>query len=228
MPNIDQARALATLISLLLKTGDVTKWVAQPSTDRDYIHIRGLRGLAWAWGTVLITPRRFFQTAVSPGDQRAAIQFVGLITFCLVTGRLLTDPPSVFGYSRIASSTHSIILTALILIGAACILIAPLVLHLAAAVATLTLHPLVSSRSGVSETVQVLAYAAAPGVFVAIPSPLVQLISTSYGAFLLILGLAIIHKTTLVRATFAGFLPVVFIFGWILGGLDAFTAVTGI
>jgi hypothetical protein len=142
-----------------------------------------------------------------------------------VVGRLALDPASLPQYGRIAATTGSPGLTAVVVLGVACFLVAPLVLHLAAALTTLSLLPVVDDRAGVSETVQVIAYAAAPAVFTAVPVPAIRLLAAVYGSILLVVGLSVVHETSLPSAFLAGSMPAVFVFGLVLGGIDALEAI---
>lgn len=201
----------------------VTQWVEDPAGGRD----RGARGLARAWVEVLVRPRRFFENGVSPGDQAPGLTFAIAVAAVAVGGRLLLAPSSLSGYERVAAATGSPALTAVVVLGVACFLVAPLVLHLAAALATLSLLPVVDDRAGVGQTVQVVAYAAAPAVFTAVPVPWIRLLAAVYGSVLLVVGLAVVHETSLPRAFLAGAIPAIFVFGLALGGIDALEAVLG-
>lgn len=221
--------------------GGVTRWVENPSGGRD----RGPRGLGRAWLEVLVRPRRFFRYGVAPGDQAPGLIFAIAVAFCAVGGRLLLAPESLSGYVRVAAATGRPYLTAILVLGVACFLVAPLVLHLAAALATLSLLPVVEDRAGVSETVQVIAYAAAPCVAVATPvgslevvsTPvgpiavsvgiLVRIAATAYASLLLGVGLAVVHRTTPLRAAIAAVLPAAFVFGAVFGGFAAIGTVVG-
>ncbi len=195
----------------------VTRWVEEPSGGRR----RGPRGLGRAWVEVLVRPRRFFRHGVAPGDQAPALTFAIAVAFAAVGGRLLLAPSSLSGYARVAEATGSTYLSAAVVLGVACVLVAPVVLHLAAALATLALVAAVDDRAGVSETVQVIAYAAAPGVFVAVPRPALQLAALAYGGGLLAVGVAVVHDTTRLRAALAAVLPASFVFGVAFGGFAA-------
>ncbi|WP_336135599.1 YIP1 family protein [Natronomonas amylolytica] len=202
----------------------MTQWVENPRGGRE----RGPRGLLRAWAEVLVRPRRFFRNGVAPGDQAPGLAFAIAVTFVYVGSRLAFAPASVSGYARMVENTGSVYLSGLVLLGVACFLVAPLALHLAAAVGTLTLIPTVSNRAGVSETVQVIAYATAPGVFVAYPHPAVQLAAALYGCVLLVVGFSVVHETSIPRALAAGLVPAVFVFGFAFGGIAAFESVTGV
>lgn len=202
----------------------VTQWVENPRGGRE----RGPRGLGRAWVEVLVRPRRFFRNGVAPGDQAPALTFAIVVALAAVGGRLVIAPATVSGYVRVAEATGSASLTAVVVVGVACFLVAPLVLHLAAALATLVLVAVVDDRAGVSETVQVVAYAAAPGVFVAVPVPTVQVFAAAYGWLLLVVGVAVVHRTSRLRAAAAAFVPALFVFGVAFGGIGALEAVAGV
>ena len=202
----------------------MTQWVESPTGGRE----RGVRGLARAWVEVLVRPRRFFENGVAPGDQAPGLTFAIAVAFAFVGGRLLLAPSTLSGYGRVAAATGSTYLTALVVLGVACFLVAPLVLHLAAALATLSLIAVVDDRAGVSETVQVVAYAAAPAAFAALPFPAVRLAAAVYGVGLLVVGVAVVHETSLSRAAAAGVVPALFVFGFALGGIAALEAVLGV
>jgi hypothetical protein len=202
----------------------VTQWVENPRGGRE----RGPRGLLRAWAEVLVRPRRFFRNGVAPGDQAPGLAFAIAVTFVYVGSQMALTPASVSGYERIAAATGSVYLSGAIVLGAACFLVAPLALHLAAALGTLALLPVADDRAGVSETVQIIAYATAPAVFAAAPIPAVRLLAVLYGCILLIVGFSVVHETPLPRAIVAGFVPAVFVFGFAFGGISAFEAVTGV
>ena len=202
----------------------VTQWVENPEGGRP----RGPRGLARAWVEVLVRPGRFFRNGVAPADQAPGLTFALAVAFTFVGGRLLLSPESLPGYSRVVAATGRPVLSAVVLAGAIGFLVAPLVLHLAAALATLSLMAVVDDRAGISETVQVVAYASAPAVFVAVPHPAVQVAATSYSALLVAVGFAVVHETSPPRAAVAALLPAVFVFGLAFGGIGAVEAVTGL
>ena len=204
-----------------VETTDVTQWVENPEGGRR----RGPRGLSRAWLEVQLRPRRFFGSGVAPGDQAPALSFAVAVTLVAVGGRLLIAPATLSGYARVAEATASPYLTAAVVLGVAAVLAAPLVLHLGAALATLGLAALVDERAGVSETVQVTAYSAAPGVFVAVPRPAVRVAALAYACVLFAVGLAVVHGTSRRRAALAAALPALFVFGLAFGGIAALDAV---
>ena len=196
----------------------MTQWVEDPGGGRD----RGPRGLARAWFEVLVRPRRFFANGVAPADQAPGLVFAVVVAFVYVAGRLAFAPETV------PSVADSAVVSAAFVLGVACLLVAPLVLHLTAALGTLGLIPLVRDRAGISETVQVIAYATAPCVFAAAPIPAVTLLATAYGAVLLVVGFAVVHRTSPIRAAAAAPLPAIVVFGFAFGGFAAAETALGI
>jgi hypothetical protein len=163
----------------------------------------------------MLRPRRFFQTGVAPGDQAPGLVFAMAVTAVAAGTHLITRPQyaTIVGDSAIAS---------LVLVFALyVVLVGPVVLHLVAAIQTVGLLALVPDRGGVSETVQVLAYAAAPCVFAGIPSPAVRLIVTAWGAVLVVIGTKIVHNASPLRAVSTALLPALVVFGYGFGGLGA-------
>lgn len=189
----------------------MTSWVAEPGGGR----ARGPRGLVRAWVEVLVRPGRFFRTGVAPGDQGPGLTFAMAVVAVEEASRLALVPdavPSLVG-GRLASAT--------LLVGLATLLVAPLGLHLVAGVQILLLRPVVADRAGVSETVQVLAYATAPAVFVGVPEPTIRVVGGFYGTWLLVVGLATVHGTSRWRAAAAGAIPAVLLFGYGFRGVAA-------
>lgn len=186
----------------------MTTWVEDPRGGRE----RGPRGIARAWVEVLVRPRRFFENAVAPGDQAPGLVFavVMAVAYALCLALLA---PAQFPASSALRAAVVVLLVAL--------LIAPAVLHLLAALQTLCLLAVVRDRAGVSETVQVLAYATAPCPLAAVPVPTVRVAACLYGTALLVVGLATVHRTTTGRATLAGGLPAALLFGYGFRGFDA-------
>lgn len=185
----------------------MTTWVERSSAGRD----RGMRGIARAWVGVMIRPRQFFQTATAPADQAPALTFAMFVTGISVLGLLLTNPglsPVVSG-SRIGGGL--LIWTLLVLV------VTPVTLHLTAAIGTLPLLVLAPERAGISETVQLIGYSSAPIALAWVPG---LLVNTSfdvvvaglfgYSLALLVIGVASVHRTGIVRAFLAAFPPVFF------------------
>jgi len=186
----------------------VTTWVENPRGGRE----RGPRGLWRAWVEVLRRPRRFFENGVAPGDQAPGLVFAVVMAVGYALFLAVLDP------FRFPASGP---LRAGVVVLLVAILIAPAVLHLLAALQTLCLMVVVRDRAGVSETVQVLAYATAPCPLAAIPVPELRLVCCLYGTALLVVGLSTVHGTTTGRAILTGALPAVLLFGYGFGGIDA-------
>lgn len=191
----------------------MTTWVAEPDGGR----ARGPRGIARAWAEVLLRPRRFFRNGVAPADQAPGLVFGVLVALVVAAGRLLvgdlpTLPPFV---------PETGILRAVLVLLAVGLFLAPATFHLAAALETLGLALVAPDRGGVSETVQLIAYATAPCVVAAVPWPPLRAACCLYGAGLLVVGTVVRHETTYPRAALAAALPAVLVFGYGFGGLAA-------
>ncbi|QSG12839.1 putative membrane protein, Yip1 family [Halapricum desulfuricans] len=171
----------------------MTQWIEDPEGGRD----RGPRAVARAWFEVLTAPRRFFRTGVAPADQAPGLFFLMAVVFVAEGGRylLVADGAPAVSSHPIAGPALALALTV--------VLVAPVALHLLVALQTLVLMALVSDRAGVSETVQVLAYASAPCVAAGVPVPAVRLACGAYGFVLLVVGIAVVHETSYRRATLA-------------------------
>ncbi|GAB6862961.1 YIP1 family protein [Haloplanus litoreus] len=189
----------------------MTTWVENPRGGRD----RGPRGIARAWVEVVVRPRRFFSHGVAPGDQAPGLVFAVVMAVAYTLGLALFDPVR-FPATGALRAAVVVLLVAL--------LIAPAVLHLLAALQTLTLMVTVRDRAGVSETVQIIAYATAPCPLAAVPIPGLRVVCCLYGAALLVVGIGVVHGTTTGRATLAAALPATLLFGYGFGGVDALLA----
>lgn len=189
----------------------MTQWVENPTGGRD----RGPIALARAWLEALVRPRRFFESGVAPGDQAPGLAFVVTVVLIEEATRfaLVSGSYPVFDGRPVASAV-------LVLVVAAG-LIAPLTLHLAAALQTVALIALVNDRAGVSETVQVIAYATAPCVLAGIPIPALRVACAVYGTALLVVGTAVVHDTSLGRAALSAALPITLVFGYAFRGVAA-------
>lgn len=189
----------------------MTTWIEEPEGGRE----RGPRAIARAWLEVLVRPRRFFETGVAPGDQAPGLVFFVVIVCCTEATRYLLVPGA---YPDLGVAPP---LAAAFWLGLVVLLVAPLALHATAAVQTLCLMALVPDRAGISRTVQVIAYAAAPCALAGIPVPALRLLCTTWGAALLVLGLAVVHGTTVVRAALTGAIPATLLFGYGFRGFAA-------
>ncbi|MFB6089902.1 MAG: YIP1 family protein [Halobellus sp.] len=189
----------------------MTTWVADPEGGRD----RGPRGVARAWIEVLLRPRQFFVNGVAPGDQAPGLVFAVAVAVAHAIGLFAFVP------ARIPGLAGGTVVSALVALAAVALVIAPATLHLTAALQTVLLILIVDDRAGVSETVQVIAYATAPCVVAGVPIPAVRAGCALYGTALLVVGLRVVHGTTTARAILAGAVPAVLLFGTVFGGVPA-------
>jgi len=201
----------------------VTTWVETPADGRG----RGPRGLARAWAEVLVRPRRFFTNGVAPGEQAPGLAFAVVVAVVYVAGLLAVQPELILGTSVVPILGGSTGVTMLLVLLVTAVVAAPAGLHLTAAIQTVVLLLTVDDRAGVSETVQVIAYATAPCALAWIPVSSVAAACTLYGAGLLTLGLATVHETSLPRAIVAGVIPAALVFGVGFRGFWLLTALVG-
>ena len=194
----------------------VTQWVETSEGGRD----RGPVGIARAWVEVLVRPRRFFRNGIAPGDQAPGLVFAVAVAACHVAVRFALEPsplPNVDGRPT-GLLVFGFLVTVLVL--------APLALHLAAALQTLALIGLstvglAGDRGGVSQTVQVVAYATAPCALSGAPVPALRVLAAVYGFGLLVLGLAVVHDLSPAVAVVAAVVPGAFVFAYAFGGVFA-------
>jgi hypothetical protein len=190
----------------------VNSWIETPEGGRD----RGLRALGRAWIEVVIRPRRFFANGVAPGDQAPGLTFAAAVAAVFVTGWVATEPAVVPGIAENAA------LSAAVVVLVVTALAAPVGLHLTAAVATVSL--VIASlefdggigfreRGGVSETVQVVAYASAPMAIAGPPIPALRVVCGGYATLLLLVGVRTVHGTSPLRTLLAGLPAATFGYG---------------
>ena len=201
----------------------MTTWAETTGDGRG----RGPVGIARAWAAVLRRPRRFFTTGVAPGEQAPGLAFAVVVAVVYVAGLLAVQPGLILGTSVVPILGGSTTLTMLLVLLVTAVVAAPAGLHLTAAIQTVLLMLTVDDRAGVSETVQVVAYATAPCALTWIPVPAVAAACTLYGAGLLLVGLATVHETSLLRAIVAGLIPAVLVFGVGFRGLWLLAALVG-
>jgi hypothetical protein len=178
--------------------------------------------MARAWAEVLIRPRRFFQTGIGTGDQAPALTFVMAVVALEEASRFLlveNAVPAVAGGER---SSMAVALAVAVLI------VAPASLHLVSALQTVLLMIGAPERGGVSETVQVLAYATAPCMLAGAPVPALRAICAVYGAVLYVTGLSRVHDLSLPRAVVLGAVPSAVAFGYGFRGFDALIRLLGV
>jgi hypothetical protein len=187
----------------------MTQWIT-PGAGRE----RGARALGKAWVAVLRHPRRFFGSAVAPGDQVAGLTFAVAAATPYVAVRAALEPvPVAFPGQPVASRLFAAV--------AAVVLVAPLVLHVAAALETVALAGVAPDRAGVSETVQVVAYATAPCALAGAPVPGLRVGCALYGGALLLVGTSEVHGIGVWRAALAAAAPGALVFGYGYGGFAA-------
>ena len=189
----------------------VTQWVENPTGGRD----RGPVALARAWAEVLVRPRRFFRAGIAPGDQAPGLIFAAVVVLLEELTRLALIPdvyPVVAG-QPVASRA--------LFLALAVVLVMPAVLHLTAALQTLILMATAPDRGGVSETVQVLAYATAPCVFAGPEIPALRVVCTAAGAALLVVGTVEVHDLPYWKAVPVVAVPAAIVFGYGFRGFGA-------
>jgi hypothetical protein len=193
----------------------MTTWVEDTAGGRG----RGPRAVLRAWVEIILRPRRFFRTGVAPADQGPGLVFAMAVVAAAAGTHLATRPPYATGVG--ASPTLSLLFVFALYV----VLVGPVVLHLVAAAQTVFLVLLVPDRGGVSETVQVIAYATAPCALAGLPLPGLRLLLALWGAGLLVLGTAIVHDASPPRALAVAALPAALVFGYGFGGVAAATTV---
>jgi len=153
---------------------------------------------------------------VSPGDQAPGLTFAVVVAGVYALGWMAADP------TVIPPIAEPPVLSAIVVFLVVIALGAPVGLHLTAAVATLSL--LVASvelddgvsvrdRGGVSETVQIVAYASAPMALAGPPIPVLRALCGLYAGALLVIGLRSVHGTTMARAFIAAAPPALLGYG---------------
>jgi len=197
----------------------VTQWVADPEGGRD----RGPRALARAWVEVLVRPKRFFRNGIAPADQAPGLVFGVLVALIAVGGRLATGDLPTFESVDVTPTfvPESPLLQAVLVLLIVGLFLAPATFHFSAAIQTIGLTLVAPDRGGVSETVQVIAYATAPCLLTAVPSPTLRVVCCLYGTALLVVGTSVRHRTSIPRAAVAAALPAALVFGYGYGGFAA-------
>lgn len=175
--------------------------------------------LIGTWIAVVGRPDRFFRQSIRRGDQSGALLFVAAIVLTTIVFRLG------FGTLTLPTIGTSPLLSTLLWIGVLIVLVTPLLLHLLAAVQTVILIALAPNRAGISETVQILAYAAAPCVFTGFDHIGLTLLASGYALVLVVYGTTVVHDCGWLRATIAGGIPAVVALGVGFGGFAALEAI---
>ena len=196
----------------------MTTWIETPTGGR----ARGPRGLIRAWFEILRRPRRFFSNGVAPGDQAPGLIFAVLVATGYLSIRFLLSPAS------IPLETGRPVVSGLLAVLVAAVIVAPLVLHLTSALQTIIMIAAVSDRAGVSETVQVVAYATAPCLLAGLPLPGVRVLLAAWGFGLLCVGMATVHELSLAKAALVTLVPGLLLFGYGFGGIAAAEMLSGL
>jgi hypothetical protein len=200
----------------------MTQWINDPVGGRD----RGPAGLIRAWVEVLIRPRRFFRNGISPGDQAPGLIFVGLVVLLEEGSRVAAVTASARDLISTGAVSYPVIgtlapLELALVVVAIVVFVTPATLHLVAALQTVLLSPFAPDRGGVSQTVQVVAYATAPCVVAGLPSPRLRVVCALWGAILYVVGTSEIHSISLARAAALGLIPATIVFGYGFRGVAA-------
>lgn len=175
----------------------------------------GPASLARTWLRVLRRPRSFFRRTVVPGNQGRGLVFGMAVVAVEEATRLVL----VGGAAPVVGGQR--VLSGVLWLAVATLLVAPVALHLLAAIQTAVLMPTVADRGAASETVQVLGYATAPSVFAGLPVPEVRVAVAAWGAVLLALGIAQVHDVRFEPAVAVSALPSALLFGYGFRGFDA-------
>jgi hypothetical protein len=192
----------------------MTTWV-EPEGGRE----RGLEGLAKSFTQVLLNPVTFFDEAVSPGDQAPGLVFGMAVVLVAAATRLALNPAAALAFPT--ADWLRVVLTAALVV----LLVTPAAIHALSALQTLALVLVAPSRGGVSETVQVIAYAAAPCVAAGLGIPAVTALVGLWGFALLVVGTRVVHGISIPRAVLAALAPGVLAFGAGFGGWPALQSV---
>jgi hypothetical protein len=189
----------------------MTTWV-EPEGGRE----RGLEGLAKSFTQVLVNPVTFFEEAVSPGDQAPGLVFAMAVVLVAAGTRLVLNPADALAFP--AADWLRVVLTVALVV----LLVTPAAVHALSALQTLALVAVAPSRAGVSQTVQVVAYAAAPCVLTGLGVPAVTAVAGLWAFALLVVGTRVVHDVSYVRAVLAAVAPGVLAFG---SGFGAWPAI---
>jgi hypothetical protein len=167
------------------------------------------------WLRRLLRPRRFFAAAVRANDQAPAVYHIIIVGSITAAVRLWMGPIPAVGGSTIFGAAVWIALTGLF--------IAPIALHLAAALATVMLIITAPDRAGISMTVQVWAYAATPVVLIGVGRPALTVVAIAVAGYWTIVGTAVVHQISTRRALLAAAVPIGIVYGIGLGGFASGT-----
>jgi hypothetical protein len=194
----------------------MTTWV-EPEGGRE----RGLRGLAKSFTQVLVNPVTFFDEAVSPGDQAPGLGFAMAVVLAAAGTRLVLDPADALAFP--AADWLRVVLTVALVV----MLVTPAAVHALSALQTLALVAVAPSRAGVSQTVQVIAYAAAPCAVAGLGVPAATAAAGLWAFALLVVGTRVVHDVSWLRALLAALAPGVLAFGAGFGAWPAIRSLAG-
>lgn len=200
----------------------MTQWVENPSGGRD----RGPAALGRAWVEVLVRPRRFFEAGIAPGDQAPGLVFVGTVVLLEEASRYAVVELAERGIMSLGQFSYPVIgdlepAMAVLALVASVVFVAPAALHLTAAIQTVLLALGAPDRGGISETVQVIAYATAPCVFAGLPDPRIRLVCALWGTVVYVLGISRVHDVSLPRTLVLAAIPATIVFGYGFRGVLA-------
>lgn len=204
----------------------MTQWIEDPTGGRD----RGPAGLVRAWFEVIVRPRRFFRRGVEPGDQAPGLAFAAVVVLVEEASRFAVVELASRGVLSTGPFPYPLIgdlgpLQSLLVLLAVVVFIAPAMLHLTAALQTLLLAPVAPDRGGISQTVQVIAYATAPCVLAGVPVPTIRVAVALWGSAIYVVGTSEIHDLSLPQAVLLGAIPALLVFGYAFRGVLALQAV---
>ena len=193
----------------------MTQWVEEPTGGRE----RGPVAIVRAWFEVLVRPARFFRTGVGEGDQAPGLVFAVVIVAIEEASRLAVVLLAEQGMVSLAPFSYPLLGDlsapgALLYLLVAVVFVAPAALHLVAALQTVILRPFAPDRGGVSETVQVIAYATAPCVFAGLPIPALRVACVVWGGALYVYGTSVVHDVSLPKALLLAGIPALIVFGY--------------
>jgi hypothetical protein len=157
----------------------------------------------------------FFEEAVSPGDQAPGLVFGMAVVLVAAGTRLALQPTDALAFPT-AGWLRVVLTVALVVL-----LVTPAAIHALSALQTLALVAVAPSRAGVSETVQVVAYAAAPCVATGLGVPVVTALAGLWAFALLVVGTRVVHDLSWLRAVLAAVVPGVLAFGTGFGAWPA-------
>ena len=153
----------------------------------------------------MIHPKWFFEKKIKGGKQSDGLIFAMVVVMIEEGSRLILVDSEYF----------------LISLGIAVLIVAPVLLHIVAAIQTLLLRIGAKNRKGIGTTVQVIGYSIAPCIFAGFAIPSLSFLCAVYGSILLIIGLKEVHGVSLERAFLISIIPAIIVFGYLFGGILA-------